>query len=289
MGVVGRALAAGAGVLLLFGAACGERSEPTGRSAPLYPVTISSGDDRPFEVERPATRIAVLSTGPAEIVRALGAGRRIAGFPVAPDGAIQLERLRRLRPDLIIASAGFDEQQLSRAEAVSGAPVYVAPGDSIREVERTITAIGLATGRPVAARRLIRTIEERRRRVAAALGRRPAVSVFLDTGLFSTVSDQSLAGDLIREAGGRNVAGPSPGPGAFDLDELAELDPDVYLATSDSHTTLESLRRNPKTRQLSALRNGRFAVIDVSLLEPGPRIGEGLDEIARALHPDAFR
>ena len=28
---------------------------------------------------------------------------------------------------------------------------------------------------------------------------------------------------------------------------------------------------------------------DADLLEPGPAIGEGLAEVARLLHPDAFR
>jgi iron complex transport system substrate-binding protein len=113
--------------------------------------------------------------------------------------------------------------------------------------------------------------------------------VFVDTGFFTTVSDQSLVGDLIREARGRNVAGQQEDAGPVELRELAELNPRVYIATSDSGTTLRDLRRKAGTRKLPAVRRGRFAIVDAALLEPGPRVGDGLVAIARALHPDAFR
>jgi iron complex transport system substrate-binding protein len=278
-----------AAALLMAATACGERSEPTGATARLYPVTVTSAADRPLVLHRAATRIAVLATGPLEILRALGAARLVTGMPVDPSGAIEIAKLKRMRPDLIVADAEANEIQLSRAEETTGAPVYLAPGNSIREVEQAITSLGLVADRPVAARRLVHKIEEKRAQVAAKLEHARPVSVFFDTGLFVTVSDQSLAGDLIRAAHGRNVAGASPGSEPFDLSQLVALNPRLYLTTSDSGTTLRDLRRNPETRKLTAVRKKRFAVVNAALLEPGPRIGEGLIAIARLLHPDAFR
>ena len=75
----------------------------------------------------------------------------------------------------------------------------------MREVEQTITELGLITGEPVRARQLVHRIEAKRRSSASGLARPPAASVFFDTGLFTPFSDQSLVGDLIREARGRNV------------------------------------------------------------------------------------
>lgn len=287
---VGRVAAAAAAVaLLVLGAGCGERSEPTGSGIRLYPVTVQTAGDRPLIVRAAARRIAVLDEAAGEILNALGAGDRIAGAPLDSTGGIRFAVLRRLEPDLVVAAAAADERDLSRAADATGAPVYTAPGDSIRQVERAITQLGLLTARPVEARALVRAIERRRREVGARLAQAPRVSVFVDTGFFTTVSDQELLGDLIREARGRNVAGPSPEPGPFDLAELVALDPDVYLATSDSGVELADLRRDPRTRKLTAVREERFAVAGSELLVPGPRIGEGLEEIARLLHPDAFR
>jgi iron complex transport system substrate-binding protein len=268
--------------LLLGATACGERSEPTGAEAKLYPVTITTGD-RPIAIARPARRIAVTDAPSEELVRALGA--RVIGS--GPSLAIGF--LRQLKPDLIVASDTVDERDLSRAAAATHAEIYSAPGDSIRQVERAITQLGLLTGTPVRARTLVRTIERKRRAVDTALARAPIVNVFVDTGLMTTVADQSLIGDVIREAHARNVAGDAAEAGPVDPAELARLDPDVYAVTSDTMTTLADLRRNPATRRLRAVRQGRFVVLDESLLVPGPRIGEGLDQVARLLHPDAFR
>lgn len=269
--------------LLVGATACGERSEPTGTSVSLYPVTVTVGD-RKIAAGQPAERIAVLD-GPSEaILRGLGTGRRIVATPPATAAS-----LRRARPDLIVASADSNQQNLDTVASATHAQVYEAPGDSIRQVERAITQLGLLTGEPVRARELVRAIETKRHAVAAALDGRPAVRVFVDTGLMTTVSDQSLTGDVLREAHVLNVAGNIAEAGPVGPAELDRLDPDVYVVTSDTMTTLADLRRSPQTRKLRAVQQGRFVVLDPALLEPGPRIGDGLEQVARLLHPNAFR
>jgi iron complex transport system substrate-binding protein len=288
MGRVIRVAALAACALVL--AACGERSEPTGEAVRLYPVTVRDVEDRSITMSEAPRRIAALTEATADIVRALGAGRRLVGPTqrfFGPTGELIATRVRAARPDLVLAASDTDGIE-TRATAIR-APVFLAPNGSIEEVERAITRIGLLLGRPVEARRLVHRIGAQRAQVARVLARTKPVSVFVDTGFFSTVPEQSLVGDLIRQANGRNVAGASLQPGPFDLVQLAQLNPDVYLATSDSGTTLRDLRRDPRTRKLSAVRKGRFAAVDAQLLEPGPTVGEGLLAVARALHPDAVR
>jgi ABC-type Fe3+-hydroxamate transport system substrate-binding protein len=275
-------------MLLLLGAtACGERSEPTGVTAPLYPVTVQSSNDRTVVVTEPARRIAVLDRPAEAILEELGVGGRIVMR--APADRIDFAALRRSHPDLIVASGDAALRDLSRAASVTRAQVYTAPGDSIHQVEHAITQLGLLAGAPIAARALVRRIESQRHAVDTRIARAPRVKVFVDTGFFTTVSDQSLIGDVLREAGGTNVAGAAAEAGPVEISELLRLDPDVYLATSDSEVTLADLRKNPRTRKLSAIRLGHFAVVNADLLQPGPRIGEGLAEVAHLLHPNAFR
>ena len=66
-------------------------------------------------------------------------------------------------------------------------------------------------------------------------------------------------------------------------------DPDVYLTTSDSGTTLATLRHDHLTKRLQAVRKGRFGILRAKLAEPGPQIGEALVQVAKILHPEAFR
>jgi ABC-type Fe3+-hydroxamate transport system substrate-binding protein len=168
-------------------------------------------------------------------------------------------------------------------------PTYVAPVGSINEVERALTDLGLLLGRAIEARRLVEEIETKRSMVRERLQGAKPVRVFVDTGFFSTVSDESLVGRLIEEAGGDNIAGPGVQSGPFDVNRLAQLDPEVYFATEDSGTTLDDLRRDRRTRNLKAVKTGRFAQLASKVLEPGGAIGTELVAIARYLHPDAFR
>ncbi len=275
--------------LVLGATACGERHEPTGPSQALYPVTVSTGD-RPLVLPHPARRIAVIAPSLEVIVTDLGASFRVAGTPLAPNGTVRVAALRRLHPDLIVASSGTAAAERDRASAaVPGVPVYTAPDDSIIGVERTITQLGLITDEPVAARELVHRIETDRAIARRRLAGVPRVSVFLDVGFFTTVSDQSLAGDILREVRARNVAGSTADSGPFDPLELRRLDPRYYLATSDSGTTLALLRHNPKTRNLAAVKAGRFAIVDSAIFDPGPGIGGAILRLARLLHPHAFR
>jgi cobalamin transport system substrate-binding protein len=286
-----RAALAAALVAFLVGAtACGERNEPTGAKINLYPLTITDATDRQVTVRREPLRIATLMPAAAQTLSALGLRSRVVDPPegyFGSTGQLVLSRLRAARPDLIVVP--FGASGLARRAAAVAASVYVAPQGSIEEVERAITQLGLLAGRPVRARSLVDAIETQRRLVASRLEKAPTVSAFVDTGFFITVPDQSLVGDLLAQAHGLNVAGANPDAGPFDLARLARLDPDVYLATSDSGTTLGDLTKNRRTRKLRAVLEKRFAIVDASLLQPGPRIGDGLLAIAKILHPDAFR
>ena len=279
-----------AGVLLLLaGTACGERAEPTGSLVQVYPVTVQGAGDRPAVVSAVPRRIVPLGAGPRQILKALGLERRTVTVNDSLVGLPLVGEIRRARPDLIVASNDADPLDLARARAATHAAIYVEPVSSLDDVVGAIGDIGLLTNQPIAARRVTAAIQKSRRAVAAKLGGRPTVTVFVDTGDFSTVSTRSLLGDLIREAHGESIAGPSPEPGPFPLSRLRQLDPEVYIATSDSGRTLVGLRSQAGTKRLRAIRGKRFGIVSTNAAVPGPNVGRALAEIAQLLHPDAFR
>jgi iron complex transport system substrate-binding protein len=288
-------------VLLAFVATgCGERSEPLGEVAQPYPVTVEGAGDRPTVVEEPPRRIVAVDAGSAELLLALGAGRRVVGVPagapagraarevVRPTGQVDVGEVVRLDPDLIVATPGTDALDVALAQRESGARLYVQPDSSVDDVVQGTIELGFLVGEPARARqlreRMLAQVESAQARVAAA----PFVSAFVDTGFFITIPQRSLLGDLIRRARGESVAGAAPGPEPFSLSRLRQLDPDVYLATSESRVTLRRLRADPRTAELTAVRRGRFVLLPSDLvLRPGPRIARALERVARALHPDA--
>jgi iron complex transport system substrate-binding protein len=288
---VGRLTAAAAACAVVLGAtACGERSEPTGSSVAIYPVTVQGAGERAAVLRHVPRRIAALGTGPRRIVRALGAEGRLVKIDSTLSGPALVGALAHARPDLILATRTADALDLARARTRTRAAVYVAPDSSIADVERAIDEIGVLVDRPLDARRVVRGIESERRRVRARLAGKPTVSVFVDTGFFITVPERSLLGDLVRIAKGESIAGTSPGQGAFPIKDIVKANPDVYLATSDAGVTLADLRGHDGLRTIKAVRKRRVEIVPVGLVtRPGARIGTGLMAVAKALHPDAFR
>ena len=275
--------------LLVAGTACGERSEPTGATVRIYPVTVQGAGERPTILRAAPHRIVALGAGPRRILRALGLGPRLATVNDALVGLPLVGEIRRAHPDLIVASEDADPLDLARASSATHATVYVEAGDSLAGVERGIDEIGLLTGRPVVARKLSGAIARTRRRIAARLSGYKPATAFIDVGSFGTVGSRTLLGDLVVEAQGKDIAGAAPEQGPFPLQQLVKADPDVYLATSDSGTTLAALKRNRLTKRLQAVKNGRFAVVPARLVVPGPEVGSALVGVAKILHPDAFR
>jgi ABC-type Fe3+-hydroxamate transport system substrate-binding protein len=264
-------IAAAAGValgtiVLLTG--CGQRSEPTGPKVQIYPVTV----------DQPSGPSVVLDHRPTDVVA------------LTPEAASLLSSVlgRKISPDHGGRGA---ELVVTTPESLNRRPprAYVAPDSSIDAVEDALTDLGLLLDRPIAARQLVEGIETKRRFVHEHLKGVPPVTVFVDTGLFTTVSNHSLLGNLIQEAGGRSVAGAGPQAGPFEVGRLMRANPDFYLATSDSGTTLADLRRDPRTRHLKAVREHHFATLASRVVQPGGEIGTELLAIARYLHPDAFR
>jgi iron complex transport system substrate-binding protein len=295
-------------LLALGGVACGERAEPTGEIEQRYPVTVQGAGERPTVATGRPERIVALDPGAAELLIALGARDRIVGIPagirrgngprqapgaavqvVSPTLQVQVDEVARLEPDLIVATPGTDLLDISRAQRESGAALYVQPGSSVDDVLRATLELGFLVGEPVAARRVADQIRADVAVVEDTIAGLPPRTTFVDTGFFIPVPERSLLGDLVRRAGGRSIAGATPSPEPFPLDRLRHLNPQVYLATSESQVTLEDLRADPRTATLRAVRRGRFAIIQSDLANrPGPRVGRALEQIAAALYPNAF-
>jgi iron complex transport system substrate-binding protein len=294
-------LAAAGAALLLSG--CGQRDEPTGPIAAPFPVTVEGVGDEATILEAAPDRVVALAPGAAELVDALGAGGSLVGVPagvrltsggvpeavVDEDGAIDVDAVVELEPDLVIVTPETDRVDAAQVARRTGAPVYVQPALAVDDVPRAVLDLGFLLGRPVEARKLAAELRADVAEVEQRLSGVEPVTTFVDTGLFVTIRDPSFFADLIRRAGGVNVA-PDPSAGPPTPEELSARDPDVYLATSDSDRTLESLQANPDTRDLRAVRDGRVVIVPLDLVtRAGPRVAEALETIALALHPEAFR
>jgi ABC-type Fe3+-hydroxamate transport system substrate-binding protein len=274
-------------ILLLAGTACGQRMEPTGALVQSYPITVQGGGDRPTVVRSAPKRIVPVGAGPRAVLADLGLGKRVVTVDDSLVGLPLVGAIRHAKPDLIVASSDTDPLDLARARSATGAAVYVEADNSLDDVVQSIGEIGLLTGTPVDARRLTARIVAQRKAVAETVAGEPLKTAFVDTGGFSTISSRSLLGNLLGLAHGASVAGTSPEQGPFPISRIAQVDPDVYLATAGSGRTLQQLREHAALRKVRAVRTGRFAVLPADATVAGPGVGRALEQIAKILHPHA--
>jgi iron complex transport system substrate-binding protein len=276
-------------------AGCGERSEPTGSIAAPFPVTAEGAAEEQTVLDAPPLRIVALDVGSAEMIEELGGQERLVGrpadsavSPVTETGDIDVAAVVSLEPDLIVATSETDPIVLAQVARETGAAIYVRPSRTVELVLVGVIELGALLGNPAQARVLGGQIERDIKEVEALLSGVDVVTVFVDRGLFVTIPDQSILGDLIRRAGGQTVV-TSPDLAPVDPETLTQQDPDVYLATSDSEVSLESLQGSVDTRDLRAVKEGRFAILPAELLaSPGPDVAADLRIVAAALHPDAL-
>jgi len=253
-------------------------------------------------------RIVSLAPSVTEIVFALGEGCRLAGvtelcdFPAEAGrlpkiGAFlhpDIERIVSLAPDLCIAVK--DENLPDGMERLRsfGIPVYVVNPRSLDSVVDAICEIGRLLDAEKRAEELAADMETRIERVKSRVAKasdRPGV--FFQIGISPIVSagSRTFIDELIVVAGGRNLAeGPIPYP-RFSIEQVLTLQPDVILVTSMARgqafePILEAWR---EWRNVPAVRNERIFLVDSNLFDrPTARLVEGLEILARLIHPELY-
>jgi iron complex transport system substrate-binding protein len=97
---------------------------------------------------------------------------------------------------------------------------------------------------------------------------------------------------LLQRAGGANVGSSLSGQFAqMSLEQLVVANPAIIiLGDSNYGTTADSLKKRPGWEGLDAVKNSQVFPFDDNLVSrPGPRLVDGLEALAKLLHPDLFK
>ncbi len=250
--------------------------------------------------QTPPRRIVSLTPANTEMLFALGLGGRVVGdttycdYPPAAaspkitkigDTRVNYERVTALRPDLIVGDDVATPQADARLAAL-GLPVLALHPASVDDVEQSLLRLGQRTGAAHQARAVVARMQAQRR-LAGALAardpRRPRVLIVIGMNPLYVAGRGTFMDGVLAEAGGVNDA-PLTGYGTLSKEVVLARPPDVILASPND---MAGLRADPVLRFLPAVRAGRFVSLgDGEIFErPGPRITDGLLQLARALHP----
>jgi iron complex transport system substrate-binding protein len=215
-----------------------------------------------------------------------------AALPVVGDVDPDLEAILALRPDLVVGLSALSSPRLADRLGARGIATWFPDTSSLAAIDALLIGLGERVGHAPDARRVVDRLDARERAIERAVAAEPKPRVLMVVSLAPVVAvgPKSFADEVIRLAGGQNVlsdGGPWPTVG---FEKIVYLDPDIVvdatLVGTDQATRLT--RTAAGWEGLGAVREGHVVSLrDPRVLRAGPRIADGLEVLARALHPDA--
>jgi len=272
---------------------------------------------RPVTMQSRASASRIVSLVPAltEMLFAIGAGPQViavSSFDEFPPqvkslprvGALldpDMERILALRPDLVLSYGSQTDVQAQLARANIRVFSYRHAG--LNGIFTTLKDLGAAVGRPADAERLARDIRGGLDAIQARVRGRPKPKTLLvferDPASLRSVYVSGGVGflhDMLGIAGGVNVfadvARESVQPSietmlARSPEVILEVRATGLLAAAD---VAQAKRVWGALASVPAVKQGRIEVLTGEhLVVPGPRVVQGTEAFARALHPDAFK
>lgn len=251
-------------------------------------------------------RIVSLAPSLTEILFFLGLGKKVVGvtqFSDYPPEAnlkpkvgsyinLNVEKIISLSPDLVIGTADGNKSGIVDILAQAGIPVYIINPRNIRDVIKVIDIIGKVCGMPDKAHSLSKQLSGRVEFVREKSMNRKSPLVFLQINLkpIMTVNRNTFHHDLIRVAGGINMAGDEPVTyPRISLEEVIRRKPEIIIISSmERGGRFEKARMQwLKWTSIPAVKNKRVHNIESDLIDrPSPRIIKGLEAMSRIIHPE---
>jgi iron complex transport system substrate-binding protein len=275
-------------------------------------LTFTDGLGREVTLEGPAQHVISLAPSNTEILFAIGAGDQVVGRDQLSDypaeaanitdigstfEALNTELLVSLESDLVLAAEINTPEQVKQLEDLGLTVYYLKNPLTLEEMYINMEIVAQLTGHEADAATLIESLKAR---VAAVdekimpLSARPNVFYEIDASDPSkpyTYGPGTFGQLLIERAGGFNVG--SVATDAYpqlSLEQIVVENPSIIiLGDSMWGVTPESVLERAGWGVIEAVKSNQIFPIDDNLISrPGPRLVDGLEALAKILHPGVF-
>lgn len=293
--------------LLLFVSCTRQRERSAAENSPAETREVTDEAGRRVRVPLRPQRIVTLAPNLTEIVYAIGAGNLLVGnttYCDYPPEAKQItkvgdtmqpniERIVELRPQLVLVSTASQLEAFTQQLNEQGIAIYITDPRSLEDVFRSIKTLGALLNQTERSEKLVDEMRARALAVEAGVKARKPVRVFYQVSAapLYTIGREAFLTDLIRRAGGQSVTADVPGAFPRYSDEAAlATQPEAIILSIDTAMDEGNARPSASLAKSPAVLNKRVYAVNGDLLSrPGPRLVDGLEEIARHLHPEAFK
>ncbi len=279
---------------------------PSADPSASFPLELTDDEGSTVVLDARPERIVSLTPAVTETLFAIGAGDRVVagtdfddyppeavGLPdVATFAAVDVEAIVGLEPDLVIAGGNNfnDPAAIERLRGLD-VPVLVVYPPDVESVFADIELVGRAAGSEDEARDLTASLRAELDRIAAATRDVEPPRVFYELDASTEIygpADDSFIAELIELAGGDPITTGSTTAFSIPLERLVEADPEVIvLGDANYGVTAQAVADRPGWGGMTAVEEGAIRPVDdIVVTRPGPRIAQGLRELALAIHPE---
>ncbi|MEK4920740.1 helical backbone metal receptor [Cytobacillus sp. FSL R5-0569] len=289
----------------------GEEKVEESTETSAFPVTLTDAADQEVVIEEEPEAIVSLIPSNTEIAFELGLGEKVVGvsdFDNYPEEVADIEKIGgqefnveaiiALNPDVVLAhnsGAHNSTEGLDQLRDAGITVLIVNDAQNFEEVYDSIEMIGKATG---ATEEANQTVEEMKTRLAEIEEKAKSVeekkSVFVEISAapsLYTAGQKTFIDDMLNLIQAENVIEEEGWP-QIDEEAVIEKNPDVIITTYGYYTenAVETLLSREGWQDVTAVKEKQvYDVHSDKVTRTGPRLVEGVEELAKAIYPEVFK
>lgn len=271
-----------------------------------FPVTITDSYGRQVTLDKKPERIISIAPNITETIAALNATDRLVGrteycdYPesiksVDSIGTLQepnIEKIVELKPDIVIASTHFKKEVVEKLEQMNVKVAVLYGAETFDGVYETIGNVAKLIGEEETGAKIVSDMKKKVSDVTEKVKNADKPKTYYVVGFGQTgdytAGKGTFIGELIGMAGGINAAGDVEG-WKYSLEKIVENDPDIMIC-SKFYDSKKGIEATNGYKDLRAVKEGKLFEIDNNILDrQGPRLADGLEELAKIIHPELFK
>ncbi|MEC1305087.1 ABC transporter substrate-binding protein [Lysinibacillus capsici] len=275
-----------------------------------FPMTITDALGKDITLEAPPEKIVSLIPSNTEILFGLGLNDEIVGVTdnddYPPEAAekdkvggmeYDIEKIIALKPDIVFShesSMSLSEEAIAQLESAGLKVFVVKNAQDFNETYTTIEQLGRATGKLPEAEKIVANmkakVEEVLSKVKDVEPKKVLVEASDEPDIY-TAGNGTFMNAMLEMINAENVAVDGDNWYKIDAEQIIAKNPDVIVVTY--HYVPDILTKIPKRAgfdTINAVKNNAIVQVDESTTSrQGPRLAEGLEELAKAIYPEVFK
>lgn len=270
-----------------------------------YPLTITDETGTELTFEKAPGAVVTLVPSETETIFAIGGGSTVVGvdqwsnYPeeansIAKIGDMKtnIEAVAALNPELILANSSMNGDAITQLREL-GYAVYATNPKTYDAVVAKVEELGKIMNLQEKAGEVAKHMTDVKQQVTDAVKGAEAKKVFLEFSPGYTVGSGEFLDELITLAGGVNIASSVAGWHEVNAEEVITQNPEIIIYPDfgeEKSSILTTIESRPGWETIDAVKNKNMHMVtNDPLVRVGPRLADGLLEVAKVIHPDLVK